>query len=235
MATAEVPEPETVQSLSGLLREQLAKIPAGPVADRVRAAANAARQAHTLSVPFLRGLILELSLVQNGVPAETVDRAHALATGERRRPAPRPNKFRKPCERCGKWVEVGEGVLERDDDDTRWIVSHPEDPGCPTDMLDGVPEGRYAIDWAAEGQAEDVKFYQIKEATLYAQASTDLHPITKAEAVATVLDAIKADPKAASILYGLKLGACGVCGRTLTNQESRDAGIGPICREKMGW
>lgn len=235
MATAEVPQSETVQSLSVLLREQLAKTPAGPVVDRVRAAANAARQAHTLSVPFLRDLILELVLVQNGVPTETVDRAHAQATGERRIPAPRPNKFRKPCERCGKWVEVGEGVLERDDTDTAWIVSHPEDPGCPVDLLDGVPEGRYAIDWAEEGQAEDVKFYQVKEGVLYAQASEDLHPITKAEAVAAVLEAIKADPKVASILYGIKLGACGVCGRTLTNQESRDAGIGPICREKMGW
>jgi Family of unknown function (DUF6011) len=235
MALANINQPETIESLSALLREQLAKTPAGPVVDRVRAAANAARQAHTLSVPLLHGLVLELVQAQNRVPAPTVDRAPDQATSQRRRPAPRPNKFRKPCGRCGKWVEVGEGVLERNDDDTRWMVNHPEDPGCPVDMLDGVPEGRYAIDWAAEGDAEDIKFYQILEGVLYAQASADLHPITKVEAMTAVLDVLKLDPRAASLLYGFKLGQCGVCGLTLTNQESRDLGIGPVCRKNMGW
>ena len=28
---------------------------------------------------------------------------------------------------------------------------------------------------------------------------------------------------------------CSLCGRTLTNDESRTRGIGPICIEKMGW
>ena len=30
-------------------------------------------------------------------------------------------------------------------------------------------------------------------------------------------------------------GSCGHCGRTLTNEESRARGIGPICAGKMGW
>lgn len=34
------------------------------------------------------------------------------------------------------------------------------------------------------------------------------------------------------ILFGQKIGRCGHCGRQLTNQESREAGIGPICRDK---
>lgn len=34
------------------------------------------------------------------------------------------------------------------------------------------------------------------------------------------------------ILFGQKIGRCGHCGRELTNQESREAGIGPICRSK---
>jgi hypothetical protein len=36
----------------------------------------------------------------------------------------------------------------------------------------------------------------------------------------------------AMILFGQSIGRCGHCGRMLTNQESREAGIGPICRGK---
>lgn len=38
-----------------------------------------------------------------------------------------------------------------------------------------------------------------------------------------------------STRYGREVGSCGVCHRTLTNEESRAAGIGPVCREKSGW
>jgi hypothetical protein len=41
--------------------------------------------------------------------------------------------------------------------------------------------------------------------------------------------------KAAAIRYGHELGECGICGRTLTNEASRLAGIGPVCLAKMGW
>lgn len=34
------------------------------------------------------------------------------------------------------------------------------------------------------------------------------------------------------ILFGQSIGRCGHCGRELTNQESREAGIGPVCRNK---
>lgn len=34
--------------------------------------------------------------------------------------------------------------------------------------------------------------------------------------------------------YGRKTGVCGVCHATLTNPESIELGIGPICREKFG-
>lgn len=48
-----------------------------------------------------------------------------------------------------------------------------------------------------------------------------------------LVDRVLADPTAAVARYGLELGVCGVCGRTLTNDESREAGIGPVCREKL--
>lgn len=37
------------------------------------------------------------------------------------------------------------------------------------------------------------------------------------------------DPKAAAIAYGRETGTCACCGRTLTNRESIELGIGPIC------
>jgi hypothetical protein len=48
----------------------------------------------------------------------------------------------------------------------------------------------------------------------------------------TIARRIAEDPHAAMIRYGQVVGACGHCGRTLTNQASRDAGIGPVCAAK---
>lgn len=49
-----------------------------------------------------------------------------------------------------------------------------------------------------------------------------------------VLDAIAADPEAAQRLYGQHIGKCAHCGRTLTDPESREFGIGPECRKRAG-
>lgn len=47
--------------------------------------------------------------------------------------------------------------------------------------------------------------------------------------------AAAADPAAAAVAYGKRFGACSVCGRELSNQESIDLGIGPICAERFGF
>ena len=44
-----------------------------------------------------------------------------------------------------------------------------------------------------------------------------------------------ADPEAAAVAYGRRFGQCAICARELTNGESIDRGIGPICAEKFGW
>jgi hypothetical protein len=44
-----------------------------------------------------------------------------------------------------------------------------------------------------------------------------------------------ADPAQAARAYGLRFKQCSVCGRELTNEESRGRGIGPICAERFGW
>lgn len=53
---------------------------------------------------------------------------------------------------------------------------------------------------------------------------------TKARVIAAA-----ADPSAAAKAYGAKTGECSCCGRELSNAESIELGIGPICRGKFGW
>ena len=47
--------------------------------------------------------------------------------------------------------------------------------------------------------------------------------------------AAAADPFNACVKFGRETGACSVCGRTLTDPESVQRGIGPICAQKFGW
>jgi hypothetical protein len=44
-----------------------------------------------------------------------------------------------------------------------------------------------------------------------------------------------ADPEASAVAYGKRTGECSCCGRTLTDPESVERGIGPICADKYGW
>lgn len=52
--------------------------------------------------------------------------------------------------------------------------------------------------------------------------------------VATELQTLAADPLAALTAHGHQTGQCSCCGRLLTNAESVQLGIGPICRAKWG-
>ena len=84
--------------------------------------------------------------------------------------------------------------------------------------------------WTDEGH---LAFYRLTPNGLFVQASDDMHRVP-GNAEKKVVEKIAADPQAASIRYGLEIGACGRCGRTLTDEESRAAGIGPVCAQK-GW
>ena len=64
------------------------------------------------------------------------------------------------------------------------------------------------------------------------QAGDDLFPVKAREARASVLATIAVDAKTAMLRNGRELGHCGHCGRTLTDEASRAAGIGPVCADK---
>jgi len=48
-----------------------------------------------------------------------------------------------------------------------------------------------------------------------------------------VLEQIARDPMGALVAYGHRTGTCGVCGRRLSDPESVEAGIGPVCASKV--
>ena len=109
------------------------------------------------------------------------------------------------------------------------------------DLVANVPEGRYAV--TLEGETK-LRFFKLDKPTsgkwsgytfVKEQASDELHPVRSAERRVRIAEAIAQDPEEAMLTYGRELGKCGHCGRTLTDQESREVGIGPVCRRKLSF
>lgn len=113
--------------------------------------------------------------------------------------------------------------------------------GTPSLGAKVVPAGRYAV----TGEDGATKFYRVDQPTegrwagytfVKVQAGDELHNVRNRQAREAVLVKIAKDGiEAAMLRYGKELGQCGHCGRTLTNEESRARGIGPICYGKMGF
>jgi hypothetical protein len=109
-------------------------------------------------------------------------------------------------------------------------------PAEPTEAP-AVPDGRYAVE-----EDGTLRFFHLRNGKagtrwegfvfIDIQASDDLHTIRDRARKARIVALIAADLEAASRRYGQELGVCGRCGRTLTDEESRAYGIGPVCREK---
>lgn len=127
----------------------------------------------------------------------------------------------------------------------------PWEPGDPLPF----PPGRYAILDEAEDpvaysyvdrqdlvkpRERSVRFFKIDAPDegrwkgyvfVSRQASDDLYPIKHPSDKARIINRIIQDGwKECLLLYGREIGKCGHCGRTLTNDESRAYGIGPVCR-----
>lgn len=97
-----------------------------------------------------------------------------------------------------------------------------------------VADGRYAVEH--EGV---LKFFKLKNGRkagyvfLDVQASDDWHPIRNPRRIDEILALIvEAGELNAARRYGIELGKCSRCGRTLTDQTSREYGMGPECRSK---
>lgn len=153
--------------------------------------------------------------------------------------------------RCKQRIASGTLTKKDASDAIDWLlrrdkVAKTEAQRIDTQMAD-VPAGRYAIvvgDSDPDGDGSIVKFYKIDRPTegrwagrtfVNVQASDEFYPVRNTGERSKILAEIAKDPQAAMLRYGVELGSCGHCGRTLTNEESRARGIGPICAGKMGW
>ena len=65
------------------------------------------------------------------------------------------------------------------------------------------------------------------------QASDFFYPVKDKTHRLVILRQIALDPVSAMNEYGMRLGRCGVCNRTLTDRDSRLRGIGPICAARL--
>lgn len=109
------------------------------------------------------------------------------------------------------------------------------------DLWPTVLEGRYAV---VDPEDQVLKFYQVDKPRegrwagftfLAVFASNERYPVKQHETKKRILDVIAQNPQAASARFGHEMGACGLCGRALTDEASRRRGIGPICAGKAGW
>jgi hypothetical protein len=136
---------------------------------------------------------------------------------------PRTNRYPGTCEHCGTRVEAEAGVLTKSDED-KWEVAH-KDGECPVSEYP-FPVGRYAAAFDFE-----VHFFHATHDGLFEQAGDTLYPV-HGKRVEEVVGQVALDPAVASTTYGVEIGQCGRCGRTLTDEVSRAAGIGPVCAGK---
>lgn len=105
-----------------------------------------------------------------------------------------------------------------------------------------VPAGCYALDTENPNSINRVAFYQVDRPTkgkwagfafVKLQVADDLQRMSQKSGLAILNRIVEVGAAEASARYGRELGICGVCGRTLTNDESRAAGIGPVCKNKF--
>lgn len=155
----------------------------------------------------------------------------------------RDNRYDATCSLCGQRCDSGTGWIVKGD--RGWITTHnscpeapaPEAPAAELPDASEVPAGFYAI--ASTGD-NDLAFYRIDRPTEGAYAGRVFvkmmiggHPDSNVRyaAVPGILARIaEAGADAAGQLYAAEFTRCYRCNRTLTDEESRAAGLGPICR-----
>jgi hypothetical protein len=102
-----------------------------------------------------------------------------------------------------------------------------------------VLAGSYGLKTKKMGFANDVSFFKVWigdrggwNVKLYVSDDTNrvmLTPATQLE----LLEKIAKNPQKAAARFGWEFKRCGICGRGLTKDESRERGIGPVCAERL--
>ena len=113
-------------------------------------------------------------------------------------------------------------------------------PNAPKgeDEKDSIPAGRYAI----TGEDGTTDFYKVDKPEqgkwagwtfVKIQLGNDEQRLSQANQKSVLEKIEAAGPKEAAVRYGRELGQCAMCGSDLTNPDSIEAGIGPICATKF--
>lgn len=136
---------------------------------------------------------------------------------------------------------IGESKAARQQAPASDKVSEARSTGMPRE--DVVPAGRYAVA-TNDGAVNELAFYKVDRPTegrwagyvfVKLMLSDEEQRMSRDASLAIMLKIAEAGAEAASLAYGLHIGECGVCGRTLTNDDSRARGIGPKCAANLGW
>lgn len=120
-----------------------------------------------------------------------------------------------------------------------------QEPQLPTQtkldaILPDVPAGHYAV----TGDDGTTDFYRVDRPqsgkwagyTFVKLQLSDYYERIPMKNMQTILNKIvEAGVRESAIRYGMELGRCSICNRTLTNPESIEAGIGPVCAGRRGW
>jgi hypothetical protein len=142
----------------------------------------------------------------------------------------------KPKRANGNRVHVQYDEILLDNDEVK-RVGKLVIPGEPPVW---ILAGSYGIDTAADDRfTNDSSFFKVWVGDrggwgvdLYVSDDTTRVKLAFASQLA-VLKVIAKDPTAAAAMFGHEFKRCGICGRGLTKDESRERGIGPVCAERL--
>jgi Family of unknown function (DUF6011) len=113
-------------------------------------------------------------------------------------------------------------------------------PKVQTSNLPEVPEGYYAV--PSRTGNNDLDFFSVDRPSegrwagyVFVKRVIGGHvdtPVRGSEARLALEAIIEFGIEEAGVLYGREIGRCYVCNRTLTDDLSREMGIGPVCRDR---
>lgn len=119
-----------------------------------------------------------------------------------------------------------------------WLLDQPRKDGGSIDRAPAAPDpevlpaGRYAI----ENEEGDLRFYKLwrgdRKPTyfkLYVLHGPDDSEVPFRSALSILGKIVEAGPGECAIRFGHEIGECSTCGARLTNNLSRELGIGPVC------
>lgn len=146
--------------------------------------------------------------------AKQADFARRIVDEYSRPRTDRPSEPAAPTQRPNTWktvqgfarITIGEVSFRKQNAEPVWWIKF-------AGVLVGRLAGGAAIGFGAKIRAAGLDAAKIKEA----------------------LDVIEADPVEALKAHGIATGSCGCCGRELTDPESIQRGIGPICWARGGF